>query len=58
MEAGAFEDVSAPLVAGWILSMVQRTVLFLKADALPMGRAAAIDRTVAAARRLVEAGRT
>jgi len=55
MEAGVFEDVSAPLVAGWILAMVQRTVLFLKAEALPMDRQAAIDRTVAAARRLVEA---
>lgn len=55
METGVFEDVSTPLVAGWILSMVQRTVLFLKAEALPMDRQEAIDRTVAAARRLVEA---
>lgn len=55
IETGAFGDISAPLVAGWILSMVQRTVLFLKADALTMNRQEAIDRTVAAARGLARA---
>lgn len=52
---GTFCEESAPLLAGWILSMVQRTVLFLKAGSLEVGRSAAIDRTVDAALRLVEA---
>jgi len=55
MERGDFRDAAAPLVAGWILAMVQQTVLSLKAGALPVGEQAAIDRTVDAALRLVEA---
>jgi AcrR family transcriptional regulator len=54
IEQGAFRDVPVPLAAGWILSMVQRTVRFLKAGALRMERQAAIDRTVDAALRLVD----
>jgi AcrR family transcriptional regulator len=52
---GAFDVTSTPLVAGWILAMVQRTVLFLKTETLPMEREAAIDRTVSAVFRLVGA---
>jgi AcrR family transcriptional regulator len=55
VEAGAFRAAHAPLVAGWILAMVQRTVLFLKAGTLTMDEQAAIDRTAAAALRLVGA---
>jgi AcrR family transcriptional regulator len=50
---GAFQDEAAPLLAGWILAMVQRTVLFLKAGTLDGTRASAIDRTVHGALRLV-----
>jgi len=57
IEAGqkedAFQDEAAPLLAGWILAMVQRTVLFLKAGTLGGTRASAIDRTVHGALRLV-----
>lgn len=56
MAEGIFEKESASLVAGWILAMVQRTVVFLKEDVLPMDRNLAVDRTVQAARRLAEAG--
>ena len=52
-EQGAFEDEEASLLAGWILAMVQRTVLFLKAGTLDVSRASAIDRTVNGALRLV-----
>ena len=54
-EQGAFEDEEASLLAGWILAMVQRTVLFLKAGTLGGTRASAIDRTVHGALRLVTA---
>jgi AcrR family transcriptional regulator len=50
---GAFQDEEAPLLAGWILAMVQRTVLFLKAGTLDGTRASTIDRTVTGALRLV-----
>jgi len=52
---GVFQDEAAPLLAGWILAMVQRTVLFLKAGTLDVSRASAIDRTVHGALRLVAA---
>lgn len=55
MRQGVFREASAPLVAGWVLAMVQRTVLFLKADALPVGKQEAIDQTVDAAQRLAHA---
>lgn len=55
VEEGAFRDTAAPLVAGWILAMVQQTVRSLKADALSIAPQAAIDRTVDAALRLAEA---
>lgn len=51
-DQGAFRDGSARLVAGWILALVQRTVLFLKAGTLEMTEEEAIDRTVDAALRL------
>lgn len=56
IEQGAFRDVPVPLAAGWILSMVQRTVRFLKAGTLRMEKQAAINRTVDAALRLVDGG--
>jgi AcrR family transcriptional regulator len=52
-DKGAFQNEEAPLLAGWILAMVQRTVLFLKAGTLNGTRASAIDRTVHGALRLV-----
>lgn len=52
---GAFRDASPRLVAGWVLSMIQRTVLFLKEGTLEMSEQGAIDRTVDAALRLAEA---
>ena len=55
MEQGVFRDGSVPLLAGWILAMVQRTVLSLKTNTLPIGTQEAIDRTVDAVLRLVEA---
>lgn len=54
MEQGVFREVSAPLVAGWILAMVQQTVRSLKAEALTISTQAAIDHTVDAALRLAE----
>lgn len=54
MQKGVFRDVPSPLVAGWILAMVRRTVLFMKADAPPLAEQEAIDRTVDASRRLVK----
>lgn len=51
-ERGAFVDESASLLAGWILAMVQRTVLFLKSGSLGMTPPEAIDRTVRSALRL------
>ena len=54
MQQGVFRNASVPLLAGWILAMVQRTVLSLKTDTLPVGSQEAIDRTVDAALRLVE----
>jgi len=53
-EQGVFPESTPALVAGWILAMIQRTVLFLKAGALPIDEGDAIDRTVEAARRLAE----
>jgi AcrR family transcriptional regulator len=50
---GAFKDEEATLLAGWILAMVQRTVLFLKPGTLDVSRASAIDCTVHGALRLV-----
>jgi hypothetical protein len=49
---GVFRETSSSLVAGWILAMVQRTVLFLKTEALSLSTQDAIDQTVDAARRL------
>lgn len=54
MEQGIFRDTSPQLVAGWVLSMIQRTVFFFKAGTLEMSEQGAIDRTVDAALRLVE----
>jgi AcrR family transcriptional regulator len=54
METGDFRSASAPLAAGWILAMIQRTVLFLKSGSLAMNKQEAIDQTVEAALRLVE----
>jgi AcrR family transcriptional regulator len=51
---GVFPENTTELVAGWILAMIQRTVLFLKAGALPIEEQDAIDRTVEATRRLAE----
>lgn len=51
---GTFRDTSSRLVAGWILSMIQRTVVFFKQGTLEMSEQDAIDRTVDAALRLVE----
>lgn len=56
IQKGVFRDVPSPLVAGWILAMVRRTVLFMKADAPPHGEQEVIDRTVDASRRLVQEG--
>lgn len=54
MRQGVFRKASSPLVAGWILAMIQRTVLLLKADALPLDDQEVIDRTVVdGVRRLV-----
>jgi len=53
---GVFPETSTPLVAGWILAMIQRTVLFLKAGTLSLDEQTAIDRTVDVARRLAEMG--
>mgnify|MGYP006282110647 CR=1 FL=1 len=50
---GRFQDEEAALVAGWILAMVQRTVLFLKSGTLDASRPSAIDRTVQGALRLI-----
>jgi len=55
MKEGTFRPAAPSLVAGWILSMVQRTVLFLKSDHLAMKRQDAIDQTIEAALRLVRA---
>jgi AcrR family transcriptional regulator len=55
MDRGLFPANSSALVAGWILAMIQRTVLFLKGDTLALDEPAAVDRTVQAARRLAEA---
>jgi AcrR family transcriptional regulator len=55
MDNGTFRDAPAPLVAGWILAMVQQTVRSIKADALSISPQAAIDRTVDVALRLAEA---
>ena len=52
MQEGVFADTPAPLVAGWILAMIQRTVRFLKAEAFSLDEQEAIDRTVDAAHRL------
>ncbi len=49
---GVFRETSSSLVAGWILAMVQRTVLFLKTEALSLSTQDAIDQTVDAAHRL------
>lgn len=54
MRQGVFREATASLVAGWILAMVQRTVLVLKSESVPLGEQAAIDRTVDAARRLLK----
>ncbi len=54
MRQGVFPETSAPLVAGWILAMIQRTVLFLKAGTLTLDQQTAIDRTVKAVRKLAE----
>ena len=54
MQKGVFRNASVPLQARWILAMVQRTVLALKTNTLPVGTQEAIDRTVDAALRLVE----
>jgi AcrR family transcriptional regulator len=54
MQEGDFPEASATLVAGWILAMIQRTVLFLKDDALPLDEQDTIDRTVEAIRCLAE----
>lgn len=53
MQQGVFAQASAPLVAGWILAMIQRTVRFLKAETLSLDEQTAIDRTVDAVYRLV-----
>jgi AcrR family transcriptional regulator len=52
MQQGVFAEASAPLVAGWILAVIQRTVRVLKAETLSLDQQAAIDRTVDAAHRL------
>jgi hypothetical protein len=52
MQEGVFADTPAPLVAGWILAMIQRTVRFMKAEALSLDEQEAVDRTVDAAHRL------
>lgn len=54
MRQEVFREATASLVAGWILAMVQRTVLVLKTGSAPLGKEAVIDRTVDAARRLLE----
>jgi AcrR family transcriptional regulator len=52
-QQGVFpETATSGLVAGWILAMIQRTVLFLKAGTLGLDEPDAIDRTVEAAHRL------
>jgi len=51
-QQGLFREASSLLVAGWILAMVQRTVLFLKTEALSLSTQDAIDQTVEAAHRL------
>jgi AcrR family transcriptional regulator len=53
MRQGVFREATASLVAGWILALVQRTVLGLKAGSVPLQEQTAIDRTVDAARRLL-----
>ncbi len=52
MQQGVFQEAPSSLVAGWILAMVQRTVLFLKADALSIKEQEVIDRTVDATRQI------
>jgi len=53
---GVFPETETSLLAGWILAMIQRTVLFLKAGTLSLDEQTAIDRTVDVARRLAETG--
>jgi Transcriptional regulator len=53
-QQGVFPEASTTLTAGWILAMIQRTVLFLKGDTLPLDRQEAIDRTVNSIRELAE----
>lgn len=57
MQQDVFRQGSSVLLAGWILAMIQRTVLFLKSDVLPIRTQEAIDRTVEAARRLATGAR-
>jgi len=49
MRQGVFRDVSPFLMAGWILAMVQRTVIPLKADELTLDEQEVLNRTVSAA---------
>jgi AcrR family transcriptional regulator len=53
MRQGIFRETTASFVAGWILTLVQRTVLGLKAGSVPLQEQTATDRTVDAARRLL-----
>ncbi len=53
-EQGVFPADATTLTAGWILAMIQRTVLFLKGDVLPFDRQEAIDRTVETVRHLAQ----
>jgi len=52
MDRGLFRSDSAPLIAGWILSMVQHTVSALKTGGHAMDERDAIARTVDAVRRI------
>lgn len=54
VQQNVFRETPGPLMAGWLLAIVQRTVLLLKAGTVSVGEQEAIDRTVVAALRLVE----
>lgn len=54
MDRGTFREASAPLAAGWVLAMVQRTVLLLKTGTLELGEQDAIEQTVDAVLQLVK----
>lgn len=54
MRRGDFRKAPSPLVAEWFLALIGDTILRLKSGSVPLGKEEAVDRTVDAARRLLE----